>query len=175
MKARILAIVIGVCVLLGVASAAGIVSDGNSLVSKDYLYDVFFPQLKEHILEYATDKWHEAFGHPTEKLDQIGQGHMNALSPYAGDQWDVAEVFEDHSGASGGSISLAVGSGLRWTSGDAKVSGTLSDVTSGAAVEQGESLVPGHYYIAVSETAVSLIEDAEWQVEGKWIYTPPVE
>lgn len=174
MKARIIAIIAGVCILIGVASAAGKVSDGNSLVSKNYLYEVFFPQLKEHIAEYAADKWENVFGQSTDRMDQVGQEHMNALSPYAGEQWLVAERPEANIGSTGGSIRLAVGSGIEWTSGEAVFTGNASDITAGTAIQAGDTLIPGHHYIVASESDIFLRSDSQWQVEGKWLYTPPV-
>lgn len=172
MKKRVLALVICFCLTVGaVASASGSVSHNNVLVSKNYLEGTFLQQLQNMILQRISDADDVLTNAYVDGVKNLGQAQLDKLVPADGEvQWITSGSFKPWSGEYADTVVLSVGAGIVWFSGSAQLlTGELVDLTAGAELGVGDSLIAGHRYVAAEETLITITgASASWSAEGQW-------
>lgn len=165
MKKRLLSAALALAVAAGCIGMAWAAAQGDTLISLSYLNGTYREQLKTTIdqaVERACQPIYDA------ALAKAGQASGSETG--SGGAWLTSDTPVAGTGGYGHQITLAVGSGLVWTSGTAAVSGgVLVDATVGAEVSVGGGLTAGHRYLA-GETAQVVIssQSAQWMIEGQW-------
>ena len=156
MKKRLFAGSLALLVLLCFVTTVLAGSQSDPLISLSYLNGTFSAELKSYVTQWVAQRTQD-FG--------AGAGQASA------DGWTVSDRFVPGKGEYGGTVTLATGSGLIWTSGSGAVSsGVLVDATAGTELTAGKQLTAGHRYLAGSETVVvTSSQSAQWMTEGKWL------
>lgn len=173
MKKRMIALALAMsCALSGVA-AASVGTQSDPLISRDYLEGAFWNSIKESVTSGVTAALRVAYQAAEDKLNALGTELLSALGEATEDLlpegWQSAESFTAQSGEREDTITLSLGSGLVWTSGSARTSAVMVDVTSGAEVPAGGSLTASHRYLAAEQTVVTVTSrTARWMAEGTW-------
>ena len=174
MKKRFLVLVVCICAVIGAAvSAAGAVSQTNSLISRSYLENVFRQELQKLVSEQVGAAFSAVRGSTLQALDTIGEDYLTQLKPDEDDQvdWLVSGDLLAQVGVANDTITLNTGSGLIWSEGSATYAGTLIDVTTGEEVSNG-AMVVNHRYVAPGQVVITVTGDsAAWSVEGEWLTT----
>lgn len=174
MKKRILVLVLCACTVIGAAiSAADAVSQTNTLISKSYLENVYRQELQEMISGRGTEECAAVGSAALQTLNAMGEAYLSQLKPADEGEidWLVSGAFLAQTGVSGDTITLDMGSGLIWSRGEARVSGTLIDVTDGTEVSDG-ALSVNHRYLAPEQVVITVTgAEAGWSVEGRWLTT----
>lgn len=157
MKKKMLAGALALLVLLGFVTTVLAGSQSDPLISLSYLNGTFYASLKGYVTQWVAE-------------DTRGLSDGAAKGEQTVDGWTVSDRFVPGEGESGGTITLATGSGLIWASGSGAVSsGALVDATTGTELTAGKALTAGHRYLAGSDAvAVISSQSARWLAEGKW-------
>ncbi len=170
MKKRFLVLIVCICALCGmVISVASAAAQSNSLISKSYLEGIYFQELRDMITSRVNAAINTTYNAAAARLNTLGQGYLDRLSPAEEDAplWLTAADFLAQSGESGDTVTLAAGSGLIWTMGEAQADGILIDLTDG--IEMSGALMENHRYLATEEVVITLTgKTAYWSVEGEW-------
>lgn len=161
MKKKLIAGALALSVLLGCVTVGWAGSQTDPLVSLSHLTGAWLTDLKAYVTQWVTQDTQYIYN---EAAAKAGQGAAST------DGWTVSSGFTAGQGKGGDTITLAVGSGLIWTSGIGAVSsGTLLDATAGVELAAGNAMTPGHRYLAAAETVVTASsQSVQWMAEGKW-------
>lgn len=155
MKKKLFAGALALLVLLGFVTTGWAGSQSDPLISLSYLTGTFFAGLETFVTQRVAQD--------TRELEDL-----TVQAPEDG--WTASSGFVPGEGEYGGTVTLAVGSGLIWSSGSGAVSsGVLVDVTAGTELAEGKPLTAGHRYLAAEETMVVASSAARWMTEGKWL------
>lgn len=174
MKKRFLVLAVCICAVIGaVISAAGAVSQTNSLISKSYLENIYWQEVQGLITERVSTGLSTVRNAALQVLDSIGDAYLSQLKPAKEGQpdWLVSGDLLAQTGVVNDTITLDVGAGLVWTEGSASFVGTLIDTTAGEEVPGGV-LAVNHRYVAPEQVVITVTSSsAAWSVEGQWLTT----
>ncbi len=145
------AAVLGAGMLLTGAALA--LEQGDSLISLSYLNKIFIPTIVGQGVEKEKDMLEQVYDTALEELDRV-EVHTGGEEKgfYSADFGAKAFRRGDH-------IQLETGSGFYLHSGQAVVShdGAVIDVTQGAAVDSGSTLMAGHRYLVGEDTQALVV------------------
>lgn len=162
MKKKILAGMLALAMLAGLATLAGANSQSQALVSRSYLHGGFWDDLKAIVFSETQKNTTALYNEARAKAEQIMGGAVPGGT--------APSSFAAKAGMNGDVLTAAVGSGLVWTAGTGMVrSGTLVDATEGREVGAGGLLAAGHRYLAGTDVALVVTSSsAQWMGEGEW-------
>ena len=155
MKKPIAALLAAAVLAAGAWAYAAGVLDGTSLVTLDYLKNIFLPDAQrqaEERVDAATGETYDA------ALAALEQRQESYLALARGEQ-GYAPALTDLRFKKGDVITLTAGSGWMLLAGDARLSYTGSavvDVTGGTTLPSGSSLAPRHRCLAGENTTAGL-------------------
>lgn len=173
MKKRVIAL--GLILALALCSVAAATGGTlvDPLISRDYLEGTYFWELKEQIAEWAQKYIQPSYDDAEERLEQMAAGYLSDLGAVDEETlpegWTITEEFVNQSGEKNDTVSVSAGSELQWISGSASASDVLVDVTAGAQLAAGGTLIAGHRYVATKQAVVTVTSrTAYWAVKGVW-------
>lgn len=163
MRKKLLAVVLALTLLAGGTVLAYAGSQSESLVSRSYLNGTFWDDLKAAVKQEVDRNTTAFYNEYAAQAEQSGGNNGGVVSG----------TFTAQIGDNGDVLSGTLGSGLIWTEGTCLVrSGSLVDATAGSEVAVGDSLVPGHRYLAGTDVTLTTASDgARWMAEGQWTMT----
>lgn len=174
MKKKVLALIVCICVLAGVAvTAAGTSSQDGMVVTRSYLEGTYLEELISVISVQISNARQNIKSAAEKRLNGLGQGYMDQLEPLVGtkENWTTTASLTEQCGECSDTITLSAGSGFLWTQGVASVKGLLIDITEGKELSGGK-VSEGHRYVAAAETVLTIESDtAYWSIEGEWTTT----
>lgn len=161
MKKKLFAAALALLVLLGCATVGWAGSQSDPLISLSYLNGTFLAGLKAYVTQWVAQDTQSLYDAAAAKAEQ---------TTVSADGWIASFGFEPGEVEYGGTIILATGSGLIWTSGSGTVSaGALVDTTVGMELTEGSALTAGHRYLAGTDARVDVSsQSAQWMAEGNW-------
>lgn len=155
---------IAASLVLAIALSGTALASGDSLITRSYLTGAYRSSLASQIQETVKTASQPIYTAAVARTEQLFSGTAG--------KWRTSVSFTQQSGERGDTVTLALGAGLFWTSGSAKVtSGQLVDASTGTEVSPGGALTASHRYLAAEQTVVSLTSStAWWLVEGDWMF-----
>ena len=130
------------------AGGAAALERGDSLISLDYLTQIFLPDAQRQLEDIQTDAMEEAYQQAVSQISG-GGGQSGLLS--SGD-------FRSRTFAQGDVLTLPTGSGLLAYAGTGELThgGVVVDVTDGTQVPSGSRLTAGHRYLVGEDTSAQV-------------------
>lgn len=170
MKRRILSAALAAVCVLGCAHALAAGEADRSLISADYLNGTFFSGLMEQVQTQVNTGLKPAFDDAMERLDRLG-GELS--DPDQGESaWSFTDTARPLTLKRGDTVTLATGSTLLWSAGNARAQAGLVDATVGSDLPGGGQVTAGHRYLSALEegpvTVTVRSDAARLLVQGRW-------
>lgn len=150
MKSRLTAALAAVVLLgTGIAVAVGSLND-EAMISKSYYEDVYLPALRDDLRQRAEKGTDGAYQKAEKTLVEKNKEHLDRA---ANDQaaYALAEMKE------GDKLELKTGASLLVYNGECRLeTGTLSDVTDGTTLKEGQALSAAHRYIVTGQASATV-------------------
>lgn len=157
MKKKLLAGAMALAILMGGTVLASAGSQSQALVSLSCLTGAFWNDLKATVKQDVDRGTAVLYNEAAGQVGQTGN----------------SSGFVARTGVNGDIVVGSTGSSLIWVSGSGLVrAGALVDATAGVEMSVGNTLTPGHRYLAGTDVTLVVASDTtQWMGEGQWTVT----
>ncbi len=157
---KLIALLVCAVLMLGVAVAAGL-ADGDSLITKSYLEQIFMPSAVEQGVQQVKTDLDTTYEQVQQSLDTLAEGYLSQVG--AGESGGYGWGYERRTFGAYDQINLETGSGVLVEAGRLRLTheGTVVDVTTGESVPSGTVLTAAHRYLVAEDTHAQLTVESD--------------
>ncbi|MBO5727920.1 MAG: S-layer homology domain-containing protein [Oscillospiraceae bacterium] len=157
---KLIALLVCAALMLGAAVAAGL-ADGDSLITKSYLEQIFMPSAVEQGVQQVKTDLDTTYEQAEQSLDTLAEGYLSQVG--AGESGGYGWGYERRTFGAYDQINLETGSGVLVEAGRLRLTheGTVVDVTAGESVPSGTVLTPAHRYLVAEDTHAQLTVESD--------------
>ena len=157
---KMVALLLCGALLAGVALAAGL-ADGDSLVTKSYLEQIFLPSAVDQAAQAAQTELDNAYDTVGNMVDSMAENYLYQAG--AGHSGGYSSTFERRTYSVYDVLHLECGSGVVLEAGRLVLEhdGTVVDVTTGESVASSTALTASHRYLVAEDTQAKLTVESD--------------
>ncbi len=157
---KLIALLICVALMLGVAVAAGL-APGDSLITKGYLDNTYIPGTVEQGTQQVQSDLDETYAQVEQTLEVLAEEYLSHVG--AGQGGGYSWNYGRRTYNAYDQINLETGAGVLPEAGRVRLNheGVVVDVTAGESVPSGTILAAGHRYLVAEDTQAQLTVESD--------------